>query len=82
MRLKVSAYLTNGRIVDREPHIVDRDLAMAFAAPQRFPPFSDCEIVEDFDQTESCRKAQNQTAILLHQVRKLRGDPAEIGDAV
>jgi hypothetical protein len=82
IRRKGSANFAKRRIVDRELHPVERHFAVPLASPERLPPLSDSEVVQNFDQTKACRKAKDQTAILFHQARKCSGDWAKVGDAV
>jgi hypothetical protein len=70
IRRKASANLAKGEIVDRELHPVECHFAVSLASSERLPPLSVHELVQDFHQAETCREAQNQTAILFHQARK------------
>src|SRR5882757_4608575 len=70
IRCKGLAYPAKRRIVDREVHPLECHVGISLAASQRFPPLPESEVVQNFDQAEPCREAQNQPTILLYQLRK------------
>src|ERR1700735_2559454 len=81
-RREGSAYLADGRVVDREAHSVKHHFGMSLAAPQRFAQLSASEKIQGFDQTEAGREAQDELAIRPCQTSKRGSDGSEICDAV
>ena len=82
MRSKGSTDLANGRIVDGEFGVVELRPRVSVAAPKRFAPLADEEMVDNFDEADSCGETEDQAAILPDEIRKRGGDRAEICDAI